>query len=95
MAPQAFLVAATDGAKDAISQLARDLRAAGISAVTDIEARSLKNQLTQADRSGAPHAVIVGDEEIDAGTVTLRDLKEGIQKQVPKDDLIAILVAHR
>ena len=91
---RAFLVVASDGAKDAVSQLACDMRAAGISVVTDIEARSVKSQMKQADRSGAPHAVILGDEEIEAGTVTLRDLQEGTQKQVSQEELIAILVAQ-
>ncbi|MCH8978552.1 MAG: histidine--tRNA ligase [Armatimonadetes bacterium] len=89
---QAFLVAATDGAKDAVAKLARDMRAAGISVMTDLEERSLRNQMKQADRSLAPHAVILGDEELEAGTVTLRDLQEGTQKQVSQEELIAILV---
>ena len=91
---KAFLVAATDGSKNVVELLARRMRDAGVAVMTDIEGRSLKNQMKQADRSGVRYAVIVGDEEIEAGTVTLRDLREGAQKQVQQDEIIAILAAE-
>ena len=50
----------------------------------------MKAQLKPADRSGARVAVIVGPDELAAGTVSLRPLREdGGQWPVPAGDLVA------
>ena len=52
----------------------------------------MKAQMKVADRSGARFAVIVGEDELVAGEVTLRDLRgDGSQERVPRDQLIATL----
>lgn len=60
-------------------EVARDLtfelRRAGISADRGYENRSMKSQMKSADRSGAAFAVIIGEDELAAGTVTLKDLR--------------------
>ena len=61
-----FLVIDGGSRTDVLSLLA-DLRARGIAADTDYAGRSLKGQLTQAQRSGAHTTVIFGD-----GAITLR-----------------------
>jgi histidyl-tRNA synthetase len=52
------------------------------------DARPLKAQLRMADRFGAAHAVIVGEREADAGTVTLRRLEDGRQEELSVADLL-------
>jgi histidyl-tRNA synthetase len=43
-----------------------------------------------ADRSGAPYAAIIGEDEVAAGEVTLRDLRgETGQRRVALDDLVS------
>ena len=37
----------------------------------------MKSQMKAADRSGARFALIVGEDEAEAGTVTVRDLRRG------------------
>jgi histidyl-tRNA synthetase len=54
-----------------------ELRRAGISADRGFDARSMKSQMKTADRSGARVAVIVGEDEAAAGTVSVRDLRGG------------------
>jgi histidyl-tRNA synthetase len=54
--------------------LARDLRESGLQVVLELEHRSLKAQLRQADRLGATRAIIVGPEEVEQGVVAVRDL---------------------
>ena len=56
-------------------QITAELRAAGISADRAFENRSMKSQMKVADRSGATYAVIVGTNEVEAGTVVLRPLR--------------------
>jgi histidyl-tRNA synthetase len=67
--------------------LARELRAAGVAADTAFGDRPLKAQLRMADRAGARYAAIVGDRELEAGSVTLRRLADGEQEDVSADAL--------
>jgi len=69
----AFLVDLTN--EGIALELAHELREAGIAVDRAFDARSMKAQLKAADRSGALTAVIVGDAELGAGTVTLRVLR--------------------
>ena len=65
----------------------RALRAAGASADAALEERPLKAQLKMADRAGATFALIVGEREAEAGTVTVRRLADGHQETVPATDV--------
>jgi histidyl-tRNA synthetase len=69
----------------------RELRAAGVAADTAFEDRPLKAQLKMADRAGAAYAAIVGERELESGTVTLRRLEDGQQEEVPAEVLAARL----
>jgi len=78
----------TTGGLEAL-RLTTELRAAGWRADRAYERRSMKSQMKQADRSGAAFAVIVGSNELEAGTVVLRPLRsaEG-QQAVARPDLL-------
>ena len=67
---------------------AAELREAGIGADRAFDGRSMKAQFKQADRSGARLAIVIGELEAEAGTVTLRDMRSGDQEVVPKADLV-------
>ncbi len=65
------------------------LHEAGIGADRAYGGRSMKAQMKVADRSGAPFAAIIGEDEVAAGEVTLRDLRgEAGQRRVALDDLV-------
>ena len=49
--------------------------------------RSLKSQLRQANNLGVGYTVIIGEEELKTGTVTLRDMSTAEQKNVPLDQV--------
>jgi histidyl-tRNA synthetase len=68
-------------------ELVRELRAAGVAADASFEDRPLKAQLKMADRANAAYAAIVGERELEAGTVTLRRLEDGQQEDVAGDAL--------
>ena len=70
----------TSGGQEALA-IAADLRAAGISADRSFDQRSMKSQMKAADRSGADVAVIVGPDEVAAGVVTLRALRDDRPQQ--------------
>jgi histidyl-tRNA synthetase len=56
---------------------AAELRAAGVPAEVYLGASGLKAQMKYADRRLSPAAVILGEDEIAAGTVTIKDLDLG------------------
>ena len=71
------------------------IRAAGLRADRSWDDRSMKAQMKAADRSGAALAVIGGDDERDAGTVTVRDLRgDDGQEAVALDSMIDTLRAR-
>jgi histidyl-tRNA synthetase len=56
----------------------------------------MKSQLKSADRSGARVALIVGPDELAAGTVSVRPLRTpGEQRTVPVADVVAAVRAIR
>ena len=57
--------------------VAREVRAAGIPAEVYLGASGMKAQMKYADRRLSPAAIIVGDDELAAGTVTVKDLDLG------------------
>jgi histidyl-tRNA synthetase len=91
--PLVWLVAHGDAARDHNWKLLRELRAAGIRADMDPSGRSVKSQFKLADREKAAWCVIVGDDEIAGGRVTLKNLQTGEQSPVPRDQLVARLQA--
>jgi len=78
-----FVVDLTGG--DQASLLAHELRAHGMATHRAFDGRSLKAQLRAADRSGASWAAIIGPDEIERASVTLRSLRGGTgQIEVPR-----------
>jgi histidyl-tRNA synthetase len=78
-----FLVTLASEARLIAFDLATVLRAEGFSCDLDYADRSAKGQFKQADRTGARFAVIIGNEELAAGTCSLRDMASGEQRAVP------------
>jgi histidyl-tRNA synthetase len=67
--------------------IAGELRAAGIAAEVYLGASGMKAQMKYADRRLSPAVVIVGDDELAAGAVTIKDLDLGrVQAQGLEDN---------
>jgi len=87
----AFLVDITGGQEAAA--ITAELRAAGLRSDRAFDNRSMKAQMKLANRSGAAHAVIVGDAELASGTVLVKPLRtDGEQVGIARDDLIRHLL---
>lgn len=67
------------------------LRRQGLRVVVQNDVQSLKNQLKKADRSGARHVVILGDEEAARDVVTVKNLASGEQQMLSAADITAAL----
>ncbi|MEL7482266.1 MAG: histidine--tRNA ligase [Pseudomonadota bacterium] len=59
---------------------AMELRNAGLRAEPYMGASGMRAQMKYADRRGAPAVVIIGEDELAKGTVTIKDLKVGAAK---------------
>ncbi len=81
-----FVVVTTTGTEALV--LASDLRREGWRVERAYDGRSMKAQMKAANKSGAPVAVIVGEDEAAADTVTVRPMDgDGDQVTIPRNEL--------
>jgi histidyl-tRNA synthetase len=91
-AADVFIVHRTESAQPVVFGLARSIRNEGLAVVVGESGRSFKSQLRSADASGAALAVIIGDDELAAGSGVIKDLRAGgEQESVPVAELPADL----
>jgi histidyl-tRNA synthetase len=81
-----FFVTLAPEARVLAMELASALRSEGFACDLDYAGRSAKGQFRQADRSGAAYAAIIGDEELEQGVLTLRDMGSGEERGVSVAD---------
>ncbi len=89
-----FVVTISEAAWPEGLKLLAQLRAAGIPAEIDYRQRSIRAQLRYADAEGYRWAAILGEDELQQQTVTLRDMVSGEQESIPQSELIARLSAE-
>ena len=70
---------------------AKALRAQGKAAEVYPEAAKMKKQMAYADEKQIPFVAIVGGNEMESGSVMLKDMSSGEQKQVSLEELCTIL----
>jgi histidyl-tRNA synthetase len=80
-----FGVPLGDAARRRLVVLAAALRRAGLRVDLAYGGRGLKGAMKAADRSGARFALVLGERDLDAGQVGLKDLVTGEQLAVPLD----------
>jgi histidyl-tRNA synthetase len=84
---EVYVVALGDAARREAFAIVTALRRAGVGADLDMLGRGMKGQMKDADRSGARFAAIIGEDELSAREVTLKDLSSGEQERVAIDRL--------
>lgn len=67
--------------------LVHKLRACGVSAIIDTLNRNLKGQMKYANKLNARYSVVIGDNEIEKGIVTLKNMHSGEQKEINAIDI--------
>jgi histidyl-tRNA synthetase len=66
-----------------------ELRRAGLGVYVAMgRERGLRSQLREADKRGVRYTVIVGENELDSGQATVRDMRSGDQADVDLDALV-------
>ena len=71
--------------------LATELRQGGINTESVLDGGKLGKQLKYADRAGIRFVALLGPQEVEAGTVTVKDLRRADQFSVPQDEVVRAL----
>lgn len=83
-----YIVSLGEEAKKQSLKLLDDLRKGGITSDTDYEDKSLKGALRRANDLSARLVLIIGEDELKKGAVTLKDMVSGEQREVKQDELV-------
>lgn len=68
--------------------LAQTLRQRGLRVAVDLEARSLKGQMRQANKERYRYSVILGSDELRSGQATLKDMLSGEQQAIALGEVV-------
>lgn len=81
------------GDKEAVEsmRIVKLLREQGISAELYPDAAKMKKQMGYADSEGIPYVALIGESELESGTVNLKDMVSGTQEQLTPEALVARL----
>ncbi len=85
--PDAYLVLVGEEARKKGTKLLADMRQSGFSVIYDPEKESFKAQLKAADNQSARYALIIGEDEIARGIVTVKNLQTGEQQEIDADEV--------
>ena len=81
------------GQKAAVKAMAicDSLRKAGFIALTDICKRGLKAQMRYANKIGARYSIVLGDNELENGSVRLKNMSDSSEKEISLDCIVEAL----
>lgn len=89
--PSVYIASIGEAASRRAAMAADNLRAGGLWAETSVEGGSLKAQLRRADRLGARHVFILGDEELSKGSVKWKDMRNKTEGELPMSGMADFL----
>jgi histidyl-tRNA synthetase len=93
-APPVFVACLGDRAKAEAVRVLNALRAGGVGAWLAFGQRGLKSQLREAGKRDARYTIILGEDELAAGTAVVRDMAAGEQADVGLAELVDWLKAR-
>ncbi|MGF7185369.1 histidyl-tRNA synthetase [Desulfitispora alkaliphila] len=92
---EAYIVTLGEKAEATGVKILNDMRKQGIRGDKDYTGKSFKGQLKLADKKGAKYAIIIGDNELEKGKVTIKNMGTGDQDNIKIDNLISFLIQAR
>ena len=90
--PVAWIISLGEKALEENLVLAQTLRLRGIQCGLDLEGRSMKAQMREANRRGAAFVIIRGDREMEEGVLVLKRMADGSQEELDLPALIEKLI---
>jgi threonyl-tRNA synthetase len=88
---QAVVLPVADRHNEHAAGIADELRAAGLRARVDDRTESVGKKIRDAELSKAPYMLVVGDKEVEAGTVSVRHHGDGDLGKTDVEALVAIM----
>ena len=89
--PQYLVVSIGESARDTALDVAVRMRQQGTGAILGSAGRSLKGQLRQANALSIPYVAIIGEDEVAANSITIRDMATGGQERRPVPEFLGQL----
>lgn len=83
-----YIAALGEKAQLKATELCAALRTEGYKTETDICARGLKAQMKFADKIGAKFSMVLGDDEIECGEATLKDMADGSTRKIKLAEIV-------
>lgn len=71
------------GERERAFQLLHELLTVGLRADLDYEGKSLKSQMRRADKSGARYSMVIGEDELSTGIISIKCMKDGSSQMIP------------
>ena len=90
----AYVAGLDEEGRKAAFALADELRGRGVSAQTDLAARSVKAQFKYAGKIGARYVVVIGADELASGQYTVKNMDDSSSVAVPAGEVAAWLAAR-
>jgi len=84
-----FVADAAEGLRDKVHEVVAALRRGGVRSEFSYSFQPIARQLKTADRLGAAFVVIIGSETRERGVVKLKDMKEGLEREIALQALLA------
>lgn len=89
--PLVYVAHQSEGARQEALRLASLLRRQLVPAIVAVGERSLKSQMRQAGGLGVAYTVILGEREMAAGTVLVKSMADGSQRDLPPQEALDFL----
>ena len=90
-ADKIYLIGLGDAVRPTMLKILGEARKAGLIMEFDSLRRSIKSQMREANKIGASLAIIIGDKELKAKSVQIKDLNNGQQESIPIDSIISYI----
>ena len=86
--PDLFIVALGDKATLKALEITKDMRAEGFGTQLDLNQRSVRAQMKYADKLNAKFNVVIGDNEVETGIATLKNMDTGEQSEISLETFV-------
>lgn len=70
------------GTLQSVMKIAKSLRSMGIKVDVDMTGKKLKKSLDYANKQGIPYVAILGEDELQSGTIKLKDMQKGMEREI-------------
>ena len=86
--PEIMIAFIGNRAKHYALNLVQYLRHNHVRAIVDTQERNLKGQMKYSNKVGVKYSIVIGDDEIESGELTLKNMETGEQTKIVKEEIL-------